>query len=149
MTNRFYAKVKINATNGCHEWTGALSNKGYGRFAVKRKNRHAHRVAWQLANGPIPDGLWVLHKCDNPRCVNPKHLFLGTVLDNSRDMIAKGRAAPRFGEFGGTTILTQAQVHEIRNMPRNIDYQRYLAKLYGVTIQTIKAVQYRRSWRHI
>ena len=148
MTERFYSKVRVSSS-GCHIWTAALSDRGYGRFLVDGKNRHAHRIAWELANGPIPRGLWVLHHCDNPRCVNPAHLFLGDVVANVRDMIAKGRNAPRHGEHGGKTILTSAQVLEIRQWPRTIHVQRQLALKFLVSVAAIKAVQYRRNWRHL
>lgn len=100
---RFWSKVHI--TDGCWLWTGALRN-GYGRFG-SRPFKYAHRVSWELANGPTGD-LKVLHRCDNPRCVRPDHLFLGTQLDNMRDRSAKGRTAVlspehyrRMGHIGG------------------------------------------------
>ena len=77
--------------SGCWEWTGSKNDKGYGRVYADRDEKRAHRAMWEQAHGPVPDGLWVLHRCDNPPCVNPDHLFLGTPLDNVRDMMAKGR----------------------------------------------------------
>ena len=91
---RFEAKVNRVATpGGCHLWT-AGARHGYGDIAVRGKHIKAHRMAWEIANGPIPDGLWVLHDCpagDNPSCCNPAHLWLGTHADNMADMAAKGR----------------------------------------------------------
>lgn len=104
---RFWSYV--NKTAGCWEWTGALSKKGdrrqrgagYGHFMVTWKTiTMAHRYSWELAHGPIPAGVFVCHRCDNPKCVRPEHLFLGTALDNTRDMIAKGRAGFHRPDFG-------------------------------------------------
>lgn len=85
--------------NGCALWTGCLFRDGYGRIDIGCWPRRAHRIAWTIAHGPIPAGLWVLHRCDTPRCVNPAHLFLGTHQDNIDDMVRKGRQAK--GEKSG------------------------------------------------
>ncbi len=88
---RFWSKVRI--TPGCWEWTAAVNHGGYGLFQyTSRSCRRAHRVSYELAYGPIPKGMVVMHKCDNPPCVNPDHLELGTMADNNRDKGQKGRA---------------------------------------------------------
>lgn len=89
---RLMAKVEKRADTGCWVWTGTMQNsKGYGSIYYDRKNERVHRVSYKLFIGPIPDGLFVLHRCDNPPCINPEHLFLGTPMDNTRDCLSKGR----------------------------------------------------------
>lgn len=91
--SRFWAKVDTaGGIDACWPWSGNRIAKGYGIFTHRGRNAGAHRTAYQYAVGQIPDGLWVLHRCDNPPCCNPAHLWLGTATDNNRDMIAKGRA---------------------------------------------------------
>lgn len=87
---RFFEKVSWTES-GCHEWTAGRFEKGYGVFRNDGRNLRAHRVAYEIAFGPIPDGMLVLHKCDNPACVNPDHLFVGSQKDNMQDMVKKGR----------------------------------------------------------
>lgn len=94
LVERFLAQVEKRET-GCHEWTGHTT-EGYGGLNINGKGYRAHRVSYRFFVGPIPDGLMVLHKCDNTRCVNPEHLFVGTARDNVHDMISKGRDS--FGE---------------------------------------------------
>jgi hypothetical protein len=93
---RFWARVR--KSDGCWEWTGACFKcGGYGQFTIEHGQQvRAHRHSWELHNGPIPKGLWVLHRCDNPKCVRPDHLFLGTCTDNARDMMAKGRGRGQY-----------------------------------------------------
>jgi hypothetical protein len=88
---RFWEKVRIASKDECWLWTASLNNKGYGKIGEGKKILLAHRVSWELHFGPIPDRLCVLHKCDNPKCVNPDHLFLGTQKDNAQDMVRKNR----------------------------------------------------------
>lgn len=136
-TGRFWAKVQ--KTDNCWIWGASKNALGYGRFCnARRKIELAHRAAWRFANGEIPASLLVCHKCDNPCCVRPDHLFLGSSLDNSQDMISKGRAADMSGEKNGRAKLTDDQVEQIRRryVPgevRIVD----LAKEYCVTFSHI------------
>lgn len=92
---RFWPKTIRDENSGCWEWTAHIASNGYGRFGLNGKARDSHRVAWELSFGPIPNGLSVLHVCDNRRCVRPDHLFLGTQRDNMIDAVRKGRMKGR------------------------------------------------------
>lgn len=94
LADRFWAKV--DRSGECWTWTASAHSFGYGRFGIGRRVFTAHRVAWELVNGPVPGGLHVCHRCDNPPCVRPDHLFLGTAKENLRDMIAKGRGGGQY-----------------------------------------------------
>jgi HNH endonuclease len=91
LKDRFNAKWTPEPFSGCHLWSGDIAGRGYGAIRVAGKMRLAHRLSWTFANGEIPLGMCVLHRCDTPGCVNPAHLFLGTPADNTRDSVAKGR----------------------------------------------------------
>jgi hypothetical protein len=122
----------------CKEWTGARDRDGYGTLG--RRKLRAHRIAWEAAYGPIPPGLLVCHHCDNPPCVEPTHLFIGTAADNMQDASAKGRLPTHPpGEAHPNAKLTDAQVHAIRDA-----YQRHghpnqldLARTYGMSQASI------------
>lgn len=129
---------------GCWLWTGSMNGK-YGQIGVTHQQpRLAHRVAWELAHGPIPNGLQVLHTCDNGRCVNVLHLFLGTQLDNMRDMVAKGREG-HTGERHYKTKLTADNVRAIRTSQ---DTGAALARRFAVSPQVISTVRHRKAWKH-
>lgn len=133
-----YKRIK-KTKRGCWEWLGAIGKDGYGLTCVDSKTQGAHRVSWEATNGEIPKGLWVLHKCDNPKCINPKHLFLGTAKDNTKDSMQKGRRKFR-GEDNPSTKLTNTQREEIflRYIPRSrVHGAHALAKIYKVSYAAI------------
>ena len=143
-------------SNECWNWTRSMTNKGYGHFSLNGKDMTAHRMSWILTNGEIPNGLCVCHKCDNPRCINPNHLFLGTKLDNAKDAIDKGRFRfvskkdKAFGEKHGLTTLKNRDVKEIVHKYRNgIAKTTKLSKEYGVCVQTICNIVKGKTWSHI
>lgn len=134
---RFWSKVDVQNPEACWEWRAKRSDFGYGVF----KSEKAHRVAYQLLSGPIPDGLFCLHKCDNPPCCNPHHIFLGTLADNNRDAAAKGRR-PK-GEKHPRSKLTDEQVEEIRNSPET---GAALARKFGVSKSTVSGIRTYTHW---
>jgi len=146
--------------DACWPWTG--SRKRYGVLARPTpyglKHAQAHRVAWELTNGPIPDGLYALHHCDNPPCCNPAHLFLGTQKDNMQDCKAKGRTGPRCGitsekaakgERNAGAKLTEAQVVEIRKMLASGLTARMIADRIPATVAMIWRISSRKTWSHV
>jgi HNH endonuclease len=150
--DRFW--LKVNKTSDCWEWTGSIFENGYGRLRDNEKRGcfvRAHRIAWIICNGAIPDNLKILHKCDNPICVRPSHLFLGTQKENLLDMTRKGRrrSNSNIGEKNPRAILTEKEVLEIRkDLKNNIKYKK-LAKQYNVSISTINNIKRQKSWTHI
>lgn len=150
---RFKERFVALSPDECWEWTGLRGDSHYGLLSVSIGsgwwNEGAHRLAWVLHNGPLPDlpdhgRAHVLHHCDNPPCVNPKHLFVGTYGDNNRDKAAKGRA-PR-GETHPITHVTEEQVRSLRADPRP---QRELARAYGLAETTVHNIKHGLSWAHI
>lgn len=146
-------RSKVNKTSGCWLWTGARNSGGYGVIGRGHRSEgliRASHVSWIIHNEWLPPGLWVLHRCDNPPCINPDHLFLGTPKDNMHDCLQKGRARrnPNYGEQHHSTKLTDAQIEEIRQAwlaapPRRhgrVAFREQLMLRYGVTGTTIKAV---------
>lgn len=131
---RFWSKVEMSTPDKCWNWT-ANTGRGYGMFWFTKIPMVAHRVSWMLLRGPIPDGKLVLHKCDNRRCVNPNHLFIGTQSDNVRDMLYKGRK----GDYrtGNTKKFTNEEVTDILRLKALGLSLRAIAKKYSTTHSTI------------
>lgn len=152
LAERFWEKVGQSGPTECWPW---LAGKGggayvYGHIRHSGKTINAHRVAWTLTYGTIPQGLCVLHRCDNPLCCNPAHLFLGTRTDNNADKMRKGRGRWLAGEKHGHSSLTDATVLEIRRLYAGGDVlQRELSAMYGVSQQQVSLIVNRRAWTHI
>lgn len=136
---------RINKTEGCWIWTGAITKAGYGVLygAAYKPIVYAHRASFELHHGPIEEGKWVCHKCDNPRCVNPDHLFSCTQSENVKDMDQKGRRK-------STYRLTEEQVKEIRKayIPWVVS-KGMLAKRYGVSMGCIDGILIGKSWKNL
>lgn len=148
MFERFWSKV--NKTEDCWLWIGAKNNTNYGYIRVGDKMKNAHRVSWEITNGPIPKDLFVLHKCDNPSCVRPDHLFLGTHQDNMTDKKSKGRAIGRPGENHHNSKFTEKDILKIRELfdsgkMREVD----LCEHYNVKQSTMSAILLKRTWKHV
>ena len=141
---RFWSKAVEVA--GCWEWQGGLNGKGYGCHYYKGKSTGAHRVAWELTYGVIPESLCVLHRCDNRKCVNPDHLFLGTNQENVLDCHSKGRAACRKGENNGRAKLTADDVRMIRRSDKT---GAQLARELGVSPLTISYARRGVTWTEV
>lgn len=154
LSERFAAKWVPNHDTGCHEWTGARMPSGHGQIALRGRRPVilAHRAAWLLAHGSIPPGMCVCHRCDNPRCVNVAHLFLGTQADNMADCRAKGRATlpPRMrGANHPRVKLTEDGVREIRVRLARGDRLTDIATDYGVVPTTIAWIRDGEHWRSV
>lgn len=139
---------RTDKSGDCWLWVGTKDRDGYGVINIDRRMRFTHRVVWEHTNGKSPKGLCVCHRCDEPACINPSHLFLGTHADNMRDMFAKGRANPqsRRGEKNARAKLTEAAVIAIRADKRPF---RFIARDHGVVPAHISNVKARKTWRHV
>lgn len=154
LAERFWRKVDKRGPDECWEWTAGRTSYGYGQIwsgGQRRKKLLAHRVAWELANGPIPQGeeyhgVCVLHRYDNPGCCNPAHLFLGTHADNMRDMIEKERQA--YGEANGRAKLTKLQVREVPHLAALGYSQRRIAHILGIKHAAVSHIMTGKTWRH-
>lgn len=149
LAEKFWSKVDKRGPDECWPWNGARYRNGYGFLSVVRgrpTSVGAHRLSWELHRGAIPDGLCVLHRCDHRPCVNPAHLFLGTVADNSADMHAKGRAL--LGEQHPNARLTREQADRIRGLAAHRGLSHYaIAASFGVSRETVRDIARGRIWK--
>ena len=146
LLERFFQNVVIDPVSNCWVWRAGKDGVGYGLFRYNGISKRTHRVIYEMAVGPILNKLLVLHRCDNPSCVNPWHLFLGTYDDNAADAALKGRARRAIGAFNGNVRLTEDEVFQIRSDKRKQDK---IAKEYGIAQTTVSAIKRRVNWKHL
>jgi len=140
---------KSNGENSCWNWQRAkFDERGYGSAVFNGKQWRAHRLAYKLKFGDFNLSLKVCHRCDNPSCVNPAHLFLGTDGDNIRDCVKKGRWNPSRGQLNGSSKLNESDILKIRES-KGVVSCRKLAKMFGVCFQTVIRIQQKKSWAHL
>lgn len=145
---RFWSHV--NKTETCWLWTASTNDYGYGQFGVTpHRIVRAHRFSYELANGPIPAGMYVLHRCDNPPCIRPGHLFHGDARANAIDRASKKRGNPPKGQAQHLAKLTEQGVQLIRTADRGELKVSELSQLLGVSTRTIYEVLWRKTWKHV
>lgn len=151
LIRRFWSHVSKSDT--CWHWTAARNQGGYGRLQLTGSPRKvlAHRLSYELHYGSIPEGthVHVLHRCDNPACVRPDHLYLGTDADNVHDMMGKGRNWIPYGEEQWGAKLTRADVLEIRKLAADGVTQTALSRQFGVCLSQVRNIVQRKKWRHV
>jgi hypothetical protein len=145
--DRFWASCPKGAPDSCWEWKGHRQPKGYGSIHQSHKVHMAHRIAYEIHFGPIPDNTQVLHKCDNPPCCNPNHLFLGSIADNMTDKTAKQRQAR--GENIGKAKFTESDIREMRRLYDTGVKQVDIAKLFGLSQGHVTRIVNRKAWTHV
>ncbi len=149
---RFWSRVDMAGLDECWPWKGRRQWAGYGAFSADGKEWRANRIAWHLANGAIEEGLKVLHRCDNPPCCNPRHLFLGTMADNCVDRDTKGRGVPPKRVVGEATTgakLTAQDVLDIRRRAEAGETYVSIARSYPVNKGAISKIVRRERWTHL
>lgn len=151
LSERVFSRTEPVTESGCWLWLGPVNWAGYGRATFCNKSRSVHRVSWEVTYGSIPIGLCVLHKCDVPCCINPSHLFLGTMRDNFHDMVRKGRQklTPPAGERNGHAKLTTTEVLEIRALADSGWSNESLMEKFSIKRSQIHAIRHRYSWSHL
>lgn len=150
LRRRFWNKVKIGPTSECWEWNHYTTSLGYGQYLLFGRKLRAHRVAYIFFTREIiPEGLFACHSCDNKKCCNPRHIWLGTNRQNQLDAAKKGLLRPPRGENCHWSKLTNNKVLKIRKLISQKIPERKIAKLFGVSYQQINKIKLRQRWNHI
>lgn len=144
LNNRFWDKVE--RTNTCWNWIGSLTDRGYGEFVVNKKKRKAHILSWMDFHQADTNGLCVCHTCDNPKCVNPEHLYLGTPQDNMNDKVARNRQSKMPGESHPMAKLSREDIINIRNDRRS---SRDIGKEYGISHSHVLRIKKGEKWNSV
>lgn len=142
LVKKFHSKFKINPLTDCWDWCGNIASNGYGRIIYQYKQYSTHRLSWEIHNGKIPEGMFVCHHCDNKKCVNPNHLFIGTCKDNVQDYITK------FDHIGNKK-LSQHEVLEIIRLRKEGKSERRLSKIFKISRSSIRNILHGKSWKKI
>jgi hypothetical protein len=147
---KFWKNVKLGTAEECWAWLGGRTSKGYGEADRDGGACYAHRLSWMISNKQeIPVGLFVLHSCDNPSCVNPAHLHLGTAGDNAREMVTRGRWRGPVGEGHPHGKLKAGDVLKIRSLLEAGDTHRSIAARFNISHRAITDISLKRTWRHL
>lgn len=144
---RLAKRSRLNTETGCIEWIGALMHQGYGHLRWRGKVYRTHRLSYAAVNGDIPAGMFVCHKCDNPKCMNPEHLFLGTYADNSADMAQKKRST--IGERNPMAKVNVATVQAIRIWGKTGMFHKKIAAKFGITREAVSLILRGERWKNI
>ena len=154
MIARFITKIKVDKRTDCWNWTASTNRKGYGHFGVrdadgKWRIKAAHRVSYEYCIGKIPSGIKVCHRCDNPKCVNPDHLWLGTDKDNSVDKFRKNRQAIVAGSKNPNAILNEEAVKKLRQLYKAGYTKSNLASIFNIKLVTVRKIVTYKLWKHV
>lgn len=149
LRRRLLRDVSMSVVTGCWEWCGYREKAGYGRVMWQRKSERAHRLSWMAFCGPLPKGAHVLHKCDNPPCINPDHLSLGTHADNMHDMAKKGRRKGVGGVPGEKHYSAKLTVDMVLKIRAATGSMSEIGKKFGVCPKQVWAIRARKVWKHV
>lgn len=144
---RFWTRVDVQGPDECWEWQAGVNAAGYGRMSFEGNAVLTHRLAMMFSGVDLGRGILVCHRCDNPPCCNPRHLFLGTHLDNSRDAVAKERTAMGLGERWGRSVLRDRDISTIRSRLNSGETQASVAKDYGLHPSSISRIKNGQRWK--